>query len=186
MSRVSKGTHHAARHSMLDELTFNRDFDHSHSLDRTQKWKFQPSYSGFATQKVRQSSQRRLPVNMVDTFLSDTATSPQIVARDSWRTNMMIKSNPTLRGFVTDKVTNVPHQPAILSRPPSRVVEHTLVHDHEHELLLNITTPSPYKFSPNSPLFRPLGSVPPATHVRPKPKAQPNHGGPTNREPPPD
>jgi len=94
---------------------------------------------------------------MMDTFLTDSATAPQIVPPQTWRTSIMIKSNPTLRGYVTDKITNESHLPAALEREPSRIVEHKLVHDHEHELLVNISTPSCYQFPARAPPFRPIG-----------------------------
>ena len=38
-ARVAKGTNSAHRHSLLDELTFNRDFDGSESTSKQDKWK---------------------------------------------------------------------------------------------------------------------------------------------------
>ena len=84
-----------------------------------------------------------------------------------WRTTK--KSNPAIPGFVvSDRTERIP---AKLAPPPERVTEHKLVHDHEHDLLINMTTRSPFKFHPNAPLFRPLGSVQPATHVRRRSRA---------------
>ena len=163
MARIAKGTHSAARHSLLDELTFNRDFDNSGSTTQKQKWTFHPSYSGFVTEKTRYPQSRCLPVNMMDTFLSDRATVPQVVPKDEWATRLRIKSNPTLRGFVADKVTNLAFQPTVHERQPMRTSSSKLVHDHEQALLVNITTPSAYRFTPNAPIFNPLGSVPPST-----------------------
>jgi len=166
-ARVAKGSHNAARFSSLDELTFNRDFDLSQSYGSqpaAKQWTFEPSYSGLAAAKLRQPTHKRLPVNMMDTFLADSATSPQIVPPGSWRTSIMIKSNPTLRGFVTDKVTNVPHTPAMLERPPLRTIRHSLVHDHEENLLVNISTPSSFVFPPGAARFDPF-SRPLTTHV---------------------
>lgn len=155
--RMSKGRHSSARFSSLDELTFNRDFDLSHTYKKPEKWKFEPSYSGFAAIKLKKPQNSALPVNMMDTFISDAATTAQIVPSELWRTNIMVKHNPQLRGYVTDKMTNERHEPAALLRSPTRLEEHKLVHDHEHDLLVNITTPSTYKFSANSPPFHPLG-----------------------------
>ena len=172
VSRVTKSTPSAHRHSLLDELTFNRDFDGSGStaaFGKAEKWQFHPSYSGFATDKTRMPQSRKLPVNMMDTFLSDRATTPQIVEPSMYATNRMVKTNPNLRGFVTDKVTNVGFTPTTHERPPTRTSCSKLVRDHDHELLVNITTPAPYRFVPNAPLFRPLGSVPPATHAPGRP-----------------
>lgn len=166
MARIAKGTHSAARHSLLDELTFNRDFDLSDSTNLDKKWVFHPSYSGFASAKVRTAQTKRLPVNLMDTFLSDTATTPQIVPTELAATRMRIKSNPTLRGFVTDKITTLGYEPAVHSRAPLRTSCSKLVHDHQEDLLVNITTPSPYKFLANSPPFKPLGSLQPAVQVR--------------------
>lgn len=168
-ARITKGTHSAARHSLLDELTFNRDFDHSESTSKAPTWNFHPSYSGFSTPKTRTAQERGLPVNMMDTFLSNTATVPQIVPTEQWRTNRMIKSNPTLRGFVTDKITSVQYEPAQHERKPMRTSCSKLVHDHEQALLVNITTPSQYSFVPaiRTSAFRPLGSLQPAAPGRP-------------------
>lgn len=130
---------------------------------------FHESYSGFSSLGVRHAQERGLPVNMMDTFLSSSATTRQIVPDSMRKTNMMIKANPTLRGFVTDKVTNTPYSPASHDRLPTRTSSCKLVRDHDHELLVNIQTPSVYRFSPDAPLFRPQGSMPPATHAPGRP-----------------
>ena len=62
-ARIAKGTHSAARHSLLDELTFNRDFDLSSAADKNPKWTYHPSYSGFARASTRTAQERCLPVN---------------------------------------------------------------------------------------------------------------------------
>ena len=202
-TRVAKGTHSAARHSLLDELTFNRDFDFSESTSQRPKWQvctaeelagiccthleaggsmvltppasrllpsqFHESYSGFTNERTRYHQERRLPVTMMDTFLSDSATTRQIVPDSMWRTNMMIKQNPNQRGFVTEKVTTAPFAPASHDRIPMRTSSCKLVRDQDHDLLINISTPSVFKFAPNAPLFQPMGSLPPATHAPGRP-----------------
>lgn len=195
-TRVLKSDFHLARHSVLDELTFNRDFDASQSATinkGVQPWTYHPSYSGFQTPQTATRREKRLPVTMMDMSLSSTASLPQVSPSASLRNSLRIKHNPELRGFVTDKLTNAPHERAQLARapfrcarrqptrpaarrqhalrprecglgaarpPPSptvlardgarlrlphgRTVEHTLVSSHQHDLLINISTPTEY------------------------------------------
>ena len=166
MSRVTKGHFHAARHSSLDEMTFNRDFDLSNSLGQKEKWNFHPSYSGWATPKVRYAQEKSLPVNMMDTFLSGRATLPQIVPDDQLATSMRVKANYNLRGFVTDKVTKVDYEPAVRDLYRPKISQHALVHDHEQSLIINMSTPTPYKFLPGQATpFRPLGAPVPTPNL---------------------
>ena len=127
---------------------------------------FHHSYSGFSNERTRYPADKRLPVNMMDTFLSESATTRQIVPNSMRRTNVMIKQNPTLRGFVTEKVTNAPFAPTYHERAPLRTSSCKLVRDHDHELLINIETPSVFKFAPNAPLFQPMGSLAPVSTSR--------------------
>jgi len=132
---------------VLDELTFNRDFDASQSATinkGVQPWNYHPSYSGFQTPQTATRREKRLPVTMMDMSLSSTATLPQVSPSASLQNSLRIKHNPELRGFVTDKLTNAPHERAQLARAPFRTVEHTLVSSHQHDLLINISTPTEY------------------------------------------
>jgi len=155
-TRFIKGANNVNRHSLLDELTFNRDFDLSSTDKSVPRWQFEPSYSGFAANRLRHAGQRgdsRLRVSLMETAASERASTPQVVPTNTWRTSLVIKHNPNLRAFVTDKLTNVPHAPATLERPPFRKVEHTLVHDHEQSLLVNVSTASQFMPSGRPPLF---------------------------------
>jgi hypothetical protein len=166
--RVSKGTFHAARHSVLDEIVFNRDFDKSRSssINRGRDtWTFQPSYSGFqslALQMRPDQSIGRLPAMMMDGTVSSHASLPQIVAHGSRASSIQIKHNPALCGFVTEKVTKLPFAPGL--RPDAnfgRLKNHVELRNHESDLIINLNTPNQYPPSPFTPMFRPLGSVQP-------------------------
>ena len=166
--RVSKGTFHAARHSVLDEIVFNRDFDKSRSssINRGRDtWTFQPSYSGFqslALQMRPDQSIGRLPAMMMDDTVSSQASLPQIVAHGSRASSIQIKHNPALCGFVTEKVTKLPFAPG--HRPDAnfgRLKNHVELRNHESDLIINLNTPNQFPPSPFTPMFRPLGSVQP-------------------------
>ena len=151
------------RHSSLDELTFNRDFDKSCSAAgnrEPERWLFRPSYSGFGT-TPRALASARSPVDMMDTTLSSTASRPQVCPeRAQYATNVMIKHNPPLHGFVTDKVTSSdgwPQRAAVLAPPAQRRMEHRLTFDQRHDLLVNMSTSN---MSPASPA---LGAPRPRT-----------------------
>jgi len=166
----SRGSFHAARHSVLDELTFNRDFDQSKTSASHNKslrpWTFQPGYSGFqslALQYRPNRSEQRLPVSMMDCTLGSNAGTPGIVAQSSQlKDSYQIKQNPPLRGFVTEKLTSQPFTPGL--RPDvsfARLNMHKELRSHEHDLIINMNTPNQYPPNPMTPMFRPLGSVMP-------------------------
>ena len=173
--RKTRGVNGAHKHSSLDELTFNRDFDMSHSTGahaaQLEAWKFEPSYSGFASIKLRKPAHSRSPVTMMDNTISTAASFPQVVdSVDAFRSQMQIKNNPMARAYVTDKLTSLPHEPAQLQRAPMRTCEHKFVFDQDGSLLINMNSSSPFRSSPTAPLFyHPKGSVPPATHFPGRP-----------------
>jgi len=165
-SRILKTEFHAQRHSLLDELTFNRDFDNSATAGinkQATKWKFDPSYSGYMTDRLQQKRERRLPVMMMDMSMSRAATAPQIAL--DLNSSIHIKHSPQLRGFVTGKMTSEPFEKAQLARAPFRTIEHDLVTTHQQDLLVNMATPTEYP----QPLTPPAGSVMHALPNRPAP-----------------
>ena len=151
-SRMVRGRFADARHSALDELTFNRDVDSSSAIlsARGGPWEYRPSYSGFNTPKLMQMRERKLPAFNTDSMLSRSATLPQVrptgpTAQELWRTNFLVKHNPHLRGFVTEKVTSLPHTPTQIDRWAPRIVSHKKVENFQGDLLINITTPQQYE-----------------------------------------
>ena len=217
-TRVVKGTFNSQRHSSLDELTFNRyepphsfrlalsndakshrafllvpfsDFDHSNSLERKmqERWTFDPSYSGVFANRLRTPTFRRQPVSMLETSLSTQASLPQVVAKEDWRTACIIKANPNLRGFVTDKITSRPHTAAQLEKwNPVRSREHAVVHDHNGGLVFTMRSQPMFgqvtplrAITPNAPMFRPAGSIQP---VRPPFICIPPSGSSSQLKPP--
>ena len=75
--RRTRGVHGVQKHSSLDELTFNRDFDISHSTGahgaQLESWKFHPSYSGFAASKLTRT---RALVYRTPSLTVDLRSSP--------------------------------------------------------------------------------------------------------------
>jgi len=154
----------------LDTITFNRDFDLS-DVGPEKKWEFDGSYSSFAKAALSKPKKSGVAVNLIDTMLSEKATMTQIPSNvHSRRDRIQISHKPELRAFVTDKITNLPHTPGY-EQMLTRHKEHTLVHNHEHALLVNIQTApttaprppqlTPLEYTPRLPLFRPMGSVQP-------------------------
>eukprot|EP00325_Prymnesiales_sp_UTEX-LB-985_P025963 CAMPEP_0174725398 /NCGR_PEP_ID=MMETSP1094-20130205/45461_1 /TAXON_ID=156173 /ORGANISM="Chrysochromulina brevifilum, Strain UTEX LB 985" /LENGTH=216 /DNA_ID=CAMNT_0015926787 /DNA_START=8 /DNA_END=658 /DNA_ORIENTATION=- len=167
--RIIKTEYHPQRHSLLDELTFNRDFDISStaSINKGAKpWAFDASYSGYMTGRLQQKPDRRLPVTMMDMSMSSHATWPQVApGLESFR----IKHSPQLRGFVTGKISAEPFVKAQLSRAPFRTIEHDLVTSHQQDLLVNMATPTEYP----QPLSPPAGRTTCDILNRPVPKHNP-------------
>ena len=83
-------------------------------------------------------------MTMMDCTLGSKASSPQIVApQGSWRTSILVKQNPPLRAFVTEKLTRMPYSPAQpLGASFARLNQHKELRNHEHDLLLNVNTPN--------------------------------------------
>ena len=105
--------------------------------------------------------EKRLPVNMMETCISDRATTPQHPTPGKERhTCMKIKQHPTLRAFVTPKITNTGFLPSLTEERRTRVSQSKCVVDHLHDQIIQITTPQPMKVTPLSTIFYPLGSVP--------------------------
>jgi len=160
---------YALKKGTLDSITFNRDFDQSDDLDG-KKWQFDGSYSSFAADKLKKPKRTGIAVNLLDTMLSDRATMTQIPYNVKNRKDrIQIAHKPELRAFVTDKITNLPVTPAY-EQMLTRHKEHTLVHNHEGQLGVNIQTAppmrpprmlTPLEGGPRLPLFRPMGSVQP-------------------------
>jgi len=160
---------YALKRGTLDTITFNRDYDLS-DVGTAAKWTFDGSYSSFAKDRLKQPKSTGIAVNLIDTMLSDRATMTQIPMNVANRKDrIQIAHRPELRAFVTDKITNLPVTPAY-EQKLTRHKEHTLVHNHEGILGVNIQTALPQKpprtltpieGAPRLPLFRPMGSVQP-------------------------
>ena len=151
--------------STLDEITFNRDLDYSASYDinainaAKNTWQFNPSYAGVAAQRLKTPATTGTPTSMMDSSLSRHASTPQVAADSAmYRQRIRINHTPYLRAFVTDKVTS--SEPGYAPLPEFiKNVRHSLVHNHEQTLLVNMDTKPSILPPPRSSLsFAPLGS----------------------------